>query len=143
MTAARARVLAASVLSLAVLAGVFGGVLLDRTVLLPRAFGGMRRGARPPGMQKAVLSRLTSELALTPDQRARVDTLMRHNERVFDAARATIQPRMDSIITAARVGMDSILTPEQREKLEALRNRNAFGPPLPPWSGGAMNPPPV
>jgi hypothetical protein len=68
---------------------------------------------------------------------------MRHQERVFDSARTTIQPRMDSIIASARVGMDSILTPEQREKLDALRNRNAFGPPLPPWSGGTMNPPPL
>jgi len=86
------------------------------------------------------------ELDLTPDQQRRVDSIMSRQMADFRRIRAEMQPRFDSLLSQAQAGLDSVLTPAQREKLRTLRAREAFGPrdsfggrdfrPPPPRGGG-------
>jgi len=72
--------------------------------------------------------RFARELGLTPDQQRRVDSIMSRQMTDFRRLRAEMQPRFDSLLTQAQSGLDSVLTPAQREKLRTLRAREAFGP---------------
>jgi Spy/CpxP family protein refolding chaperone len=142
------RLLALGVLFTIAVASVAGGVLLDRYVLLPRIFGfrgmgegGMRSRTGPPpggrgrggsdrgGGRQAFHERLAEELSLTPSQRSRMDSLMDRQERALRAAHEAVQPRIDSIVGDTRTKLDALLTAEQRQKLDSLRARGAFGAP--------------
>jgi hypothetical protein len=105
-----------------------------RVVLFP----GSRPGFRPNEMtlrrgregrpREAMSERLARELELTPQQQHRVDSIMAQQARDFRLLRLEMQPRFDSLLARARHGLDSVLTPAQREHLESLRARDAFGP---------------
>jgi hypothetical protein len=126
------------VLILAALSGGIVGVAVDRLLLLPHMFHGWhgerhpRQG--PPGGD--VRRRIGKELGLTPGQQSRVDSIMDREMRGVRAVRATVQPRLDSILAQTRRSLDSVLTPEQRKKAEEMRRRH----PRPPRFGGG--PPP-
>jgi hypothetical protein len=121
-----ARVLAIVVLLTIGLAGMAGGVALDRYVILPRRFG-VRPPAEPRGVlfaprgRQAFQERLTQYLDLSAEQRTQFDSLMNREERELHAARAIAQPRIDSIVSETRREVDAILSPAQREKLHKLR----------------------
>ena len=129
-----ARVLAVVVLLTIGLAGVAGGVALDRYYILPH-----RYGMRPPqdgrsfvfgaprGGRGVFIDRLNHYLELTPAQRTRFDSLMDRQEHELRQARAVAQPHIDSIVSETRREIDSILTPAQREKLNRLREEG-LGP---------------
>lgn len=139
------RLLALGVLVTIAIASVAGGVLLDRYVLLPRIFG--VRGGPPGGPRlaggrdrdghragpergrQAFHDRLAEELGLTTPQRAQMDSLMDEQERALRAAHEVVQPRIDSIVSDTRKKLDALLSAEQRQKLDSLRARGAFGPP--------------
>jgi Spy/CpxP family protein refolding chaperone len=127
-----ARVLALVVLLTIGLAGLAGGVALDRYVILPRRFGirppsDIRAPFFGPRGRQAFADRLHQYLELTPDQRTRFDSLMDREERELRAARSVAQPRIDSIVSETRREVDAILTPAQREKLHKLRE-DELGP---------------
>ena len=85
---------------------------------------GMREGRRGgEGMRE----RLARALDLTPDQQRRVDSIMTQQTRDFRRIRAEMQPRFDSLLQRAQAGLDSVLTPAQRARLQSLRAREAFG----------------
>ena len=72
------RLLAVGVLVIVALAGIIGGVTLDRTVLRPRGWesrGGPARGERgAPARRPSAM--LGAELKLTAEQAVRIDTLI-------------------------------------------------------------------
>jgi Spy/CpxP family protein refolding chaperone len=72
--------------------------------------------------------RFARELDLTPEQARRVDSIMAQQMMEFRRIRSEMQPRFDSLLAHAQARLDSVLTPAQREKLESLRAREAFGP---------------
>lgn len=129
------RLIAALVLIIVAFVGVAGGVALDRGVLLHRrhaGFGG--RGSRELGANGGVRrmrDQLADTLGLSATQRQRFDSLMDRQLAEFRAVREKVQPQMDSIFEATRRAVDSLLTPEQRQKLERMRQARAFGPPFP------------
>jgi Spy/CpxP family protein refolding chaperone len=85
---------------------------------------GMREGRRGgDGMRE----RLARELDLTPDQQRRVDSIMTQQTRDFRRIREEMQPRFDALLQRAQTGLDSVLTPAQRARLQSLRARQAFG----------------
>lgn len=102
------------------------------------SFGGPRSGFSPNGMgahrgrdvrpRDAMRDRFARELDLTPDQQRRIDSIMAQQARDFRRLRAEMQPRFDSLLSRAQHDLDSVLTPAQRERLEQLRERDAFGP---------------
>lgn len=119
------RLLAVGVLLVVAIAGVIGGVALDRAVLRPRAWqgrSGFMRGERREGPRRPS-AMLGAELKLSEDQAVRIDTLIERQMRGFRAIRQTTQPAIDSLMAQTRRAMDSILTPTQRALLDSARAR--------------------
>jgi hypothetical protein len=66
-------------------------------------------------------------LSLSPVQAARIDTILTREYRVMESITAPLRPRMDSLYSATRSAIDSVLTPEQRTKRAQLfRSRGGF-----------------
>lgn len=120
---------AALVLLLVGIAGLLAGVAIDRAVLLPRAHA-MRMEAHRSGQHREHPRRrmqfrdnLDRQLDLTPEQRVRIDSLMDAQLDALDEIRDETQPRIESVIAATRRRVDSVLTPEQRERAAELGER--------------------
>ena len=125
----RGRWVAALVLLLVALAGVLAGVALDRTVLLPRDIAerqdgmpGMRR-REMPARQGEFRERFARALGLTDAQRVVIDSLMDHQLQELRRVRGESQPAVESAIRRTRRAIDSVLTPEQRERAAELIER--------------------
>ena len=139
------------VLVIAVLAGGIGGVAADRLILLPQMHRGPWHGPGGPHggppRDREFRDRFAREVGLTPDQKTRIDSIMDQQGRELRAVRGQVQPQLDSIITRTRRALDSVLTPEQRKKAEAIRKRHPPPPGPPPGEfpggpGGPEGPPP-
>jgi Spy/CpxP family protein refolding chaperone len=142
----RGRLLALLVLMVAVLAGGVGGIALDRSILLPRMHGGLHDPGKPhrgPPRDHDFRDRFAREVGLTPEQQTRIDSIMDRQGRELRAVRGRVQPQLDSIIARTRQAFDSVLTPEQRQKAEAIRKRHPPPPGPPPgeFFGGPQGPP--
>ena len=113
------RTLAALVLVLAVVAGGLAGLALDRLVLLPHAFG---RPARPD--HASFRDRFAQAVGLTAAQQERVDSITTRRFGELRAIREQVRPRVDSVLARMRSEIDSVLTPEQRQRASELRARD-------------------
>ena len=136
--------IALAILAIAI-ASALGGIAVDRS-MHAHGFGGWTRGGGRGGMggpfgrapsdsaRKHMRERMAKELELTPAQATAVDSLMTAQEPKFRALREKLAPAMDSLVTETQVGMDRILTPAQREKSKAMRERmrGRHGPPNAP-----------
>jgi Spy/CpxP family protein refolding chaperone len=138
----RAGVLVTLAFLATLIAGVGLGVAADRRWLHPRPFGPGRGGPPPgmfgPGPQSAereerfrgrMLDRMRKELDLTEEQARRVDSLLHAQGEELRALREEMRPRMEAFFERTRHALDSVLTPEQRDKLSRMR------PPGPPPGG--------
>lgn len=120
--------LAAALVLLAVFAlGAAAGVLADRK-LAPRPWAREERSGRvprwihrPASEHRKYWNRIHDQLGLTSEQRAAVDTLLSRRVRQLDEARHRMEPEMLRILQTTRAQIDSILTPQQRERLEEIR----------------------
>jgi Spy/CpxP family protein refolding chaperone len=91
----------------------------------------------PPsaGQREMMRARLARELSLNPEQSARIDTIMTRQFAAMEAITGPLRPRMDSLYASTRAAIDSVLTPEQREKRSRMfrergaSRRGSFGPP--------------
>jgi hypothetical protein len=124
--------------------GVAFGIALDHRVLHRRpprvAFGGDPERTRVPfmvppaipgtgpppspnaigpGPERAV-DAFARDLALSPEQRARADSILRHEFEAANAIREEMWPRMEAVMNDTRQKLDSLLTPDQRERYHAL-----------------------
>ena len=136
--------IALAIVAIAV-ASALGGIALDRSMHARRS-GGWERGGGRGGMggpfghapsdsaRKRMRDRMAKELELSPAQATAVDSLMTAQEPKFRALREKLAPAMDSLVTETQAGMDRILTPAQREKSKAMRERmrGRHGPPNAP-----------
>ncbi len=115
------RLLAVGVLVIVALAGVIGGVALDRFLLHPQRWGSRLNGgdARPEARRPS--AHLPAELKLTEQQAARIDTLFDRQMQGFRAIRKSTQPAIDSLVAQTRRAMDSVLTPAQRAVMDSTR----------------------
>ena len=98
----------------AVLVGVVLGVVGDRVTLRER----LAREWRDP---RSMRERISAELGLDADQRARFDTILDTRNRRYDSLMAPVRPVLDSVGTAARQEIQAMLTPEQRARYEDMR----------------------
>ena len=96
----------------ALLVGAILGSSADR-------FFGEDRPETPTARRQAMYD----DLQLTPTQRATMDSLLDQRHCQMSKTLATVQPRLDSIRASARVQIDRLLTPDQRQRLEARRAR--------------------
>ena len=115
--------------------GILAGFALDRAVY--RAHHDWRfhgRGGAPIWMipevqQRRHWDRISDRLHLTPEQRAAVDSILTRRARQLEDARLRIDPMMRAIMEGTRHQIDSVLTPDQRARLEQLRReRGPRGP---------------
>ena len=119
------------------LAGVFAigavlGVGLERVRdragrEIHRVRDGVPVWALPELDQRRHWARVSDQLALTRGQRASVDSILTIRARQLEAARAQVEPMMSSIMKSARSQIDSVLTPDQRAKLQEMRRQRARG----------------
>lgn len=140
------RAMAIALLAVVGLAGIGLGFAADRLALhhARDGGGGRRFGPGGPGFGgpdarrgregrdgrrggDGMRERLARALDLTPDQQRRVDSIMTQQTRDFRHIREEMQPRFDSLLQRAQAGLDSVLTPAQRARLQSLRAREAFG----------------
>lgn len=71
--------------------------------------------------RKQYLDELTAALALTPEQVRVVDSITQHRAGEFEALRRSIRPRVEAMLDTVRTEVETVLTPEQREKYRKLR----------------------
>lgn len=120
------RALAATLLIVALLAGVVAGIGIERFLILPHQMWHRPRNplhsfAGPTNEQKRRFrERLASELKLNPVQAHQVDSIMAAQETAFTALQREVRPRFEGLVRETHQKIDSILTPEQR----ALHDRH-------------------
>lgn len=134
------RAMAAVVVAVTLIAGILVGIGLDRALFRPShgpRFGPFATGRDGPNADSTRLhmrADFARQLHLTPDQQARIDTIMQRRMAVLDSIRKETGPQIRALIGATRAQIDSVLTPEQRDKFRSLQHRHSRR--FPPDSGG-------
>jgi len=121
-----ARSMAAVVVSATLIAGILVGIGLDRAFFRPPrrpAFGAFvtRHGPNADSARQVMRATLGRQLGLTPDQEARIDTIMQRRMAALDSIRKATGLEIRALIGATRAQIDTVLTPEQRDKFHALQ----------------------
>lgn len=123
----RGSLLASALIVVMLLAGMAGGVALDRWVLRPhpgrRPPAGWTRDGRfdPARVRDRAAGRLARDLALTPEQRTKMDSLMRRQQREAAAVMQSIRPRLDSVTARTQAELRAMLTAAQQQTFDSLR----------------------
>lgn len=108
MRGARARA-ALGVVALLVI-GALLGVTVDRWLHRPD------RGHGPAAaLHEAALSGMVEEIALTPEQRARVDSILRSRHEAMRSLWATIHGQLGPTLDSVHAEIEVVLTPAQQE----------------------------
>ena len=115
--------------ALLLLLGIFVGIAMDRFLFRPPSppasaplAGAPETGRRLGAAPRMFLQRLVSELDLTDEQRERVEQVFRRNLPRLRAARGD-RERFRAVRRQMREELDGVLTPQQRAKLEELKQR--------------------
>ena len=123
----RGSLLAAGLIVVMLLVGVAGGVALDRWLLRPRPgargpAAWMRDGRFDPArVRDRAAGRLARELHLTAEQRVKLDSLMRLQQRQAAELMQSIRPRLDSVTARTQAELRAVLTESQRRTFDSLR----------------------
>ena len=120
------RAMAAVVVCVTLIAGILVGIGLDRAVFRPRhggfgPFAAFRGAPNADSARIRMRAEFARQLHLTPDQQARIDTIMQRRMAVLDSIRKVTMPQIRSLIGATQAQIDSVLTPDQRDKFQSLR----------------------
>jgi hypothetical protein len=127
----RRRWLAALTLVAVALASVLTGAAVDRAymrrstrIVGDTAFHPLSSALRTPSDadRKQIRAELSTALDLTPEQERVIDSIMTSRSGQFEALRASIRPRVESLVNNMRSDVETVLTPDQREKYRKLRN---------------------
>jgi len=91
-----------------------------------RPMGGPHMGGRDGefGMRRNMVERLSAELALSPSQRTKLDSVMERQAAAFKRIREETQPKIKALVDSSRAQIDQLLTPDQRAKYAKIRERN-------------------
>jgi Spy/CpxP family protein refolding chaperone len=123
----RSGVVAGVVIVLVLLAGVAIGYFLHHAVQWrhgPPGFGvGGPPSGPPPQLKGRMLERLDRELKLTPEQHAKIDSVLTRREADLRALMTETRPRFDSIAVRTRSEIKAVLTPEQQEEFGKIVQR--------------------
>jgi hypothetical protein len=151
------RTLAAVLIVCAIAFGALSGIVFDRLVLLPRAgyagevtpvadtmahqtserrgqHHGMPAGGRPSS--ERYLLHLETELGLTGDQRERVARILSDQQELVMEITRESRPRIRAVADDTRAAIQEVLTPEQWERFQEIRqNRERRGGGPHGWNG--------
>lgn len=122
----KSRVVAGVVIVLVFAAGVAVGFFVHGT--MPRhGFPGLAIVGPPAGPPRELkgwmLGRLDRELKLSPEQHARIDTVLTRRELDIRALMTETRPRFEAIAARTRGEIQAVLTPEQQEKFAEVTKR--------------------
>jgi len=117
------RVLAALVLIAVGALGVVAGIALDRTILRSHAGreGRVPYWARSDSDRRRYWDRISSRLHISAEQGTAIDSILAQQGRLLRDARKEVDPKMSTIMDGTKLRIDSVLTPDQRALLQALR----------------------
>jgi Spy/CpxP family protein refolding chaperone len=122
----KSRLLAGIVIVLVFLAGVAVGFFVHHA-LPRRGWAGFAVGGPPSGQRPEVkgwmLQRLDRELDLTPEQHARIDTVLTRRESDLRALMTEARPRFEAIAARTRTEIQAVLTPAQQQKFAEITRR--------------------
>ena len=110
-----------------VIASAIAGAAIDRSLLArrgpPRGGDGGRRAfqEQEDHRRTAMLDRMTKELALTPVQRAGLDSIFQRTDSSLRAIRRETQPRIQQVFERSKAEVDARLDAAQREKFAKMR----------------------
>jgi Spy/CpxP family protein refolding chaperone len=140
-------------------AGLSAGIVLDRRLAAPpqppalgapgppmgRGMGGPGRGPglgpagrglqglRGPGM---VANRLTRDLSLSEDQRAKVERILDERRARMEQFYGDVRARFETEQRDLRAAIRGVLTPEQQKRFDEWLRWNPLGPPPGGRGGG-------
>ena len=94
---------------------------------------------RPEGPRRAdIAERMSRELDLTPAQRTELDAVLQRNGERLEQFRTEAAGRFETLRRQLDADIAAILTPEQRKKFEAERERRERPPGFPPGPGAPV-----
>jgi len=112
-------VIAIVVVILTFVSGAAAGVLLAHFHIVGRS-----RGGRPPRLAPAMMVRhLDHALDLTPEQRAKVEEIVRRHHQRIESLTESVRPQVRQELDDANREIEALLTPEQRQKFEKMKMR--------------------
>jgi flagellar biosynthesis chaperone FliJ len=114
-TKREAAVLVVVVFLLGLLLGVAGDHVLGESVF---GHGNGMNSPRPTRNQ--VITQLTQELQLTPDQQSQLGVIVDDTRAKWDALYATVEPEHERIRQDGRQRIRAMLTPDQQKKYEVF-----------------------
>lgn len=127
----RNSVLAAGLVIVTLLLGMVSGVALDRWLLRPQhEFSGPPRRGGPDGgrgrfdpaqFRTQFGGQLARELALTPAQKRAVDSILGAQQEKSRAVMREMSPRLQQVAESTQAALRQVLTAEQWEKMQKLR----------------------
>jgi Spy/CpxP family protein refolding chaperone len=117
----RVRVQGLALLAIAFVAGVLGGMALERIRAThfaappPAPLGWTpARGGLPPGL---------NQLNLTPDQEQQIRAILEARRPVTDSLVQRTMPRLAAIHDSVRAQIRAVLTPQQQQQFDELERR--------------------
>jgi len=107
-----------------VIGSALAGAAVDHAIVLrnPRRFrqvpfGGTAKSAE--ARRTDMLTRLSTELALRPEQRVAIDSIMQHTDSVLREMRLEMQPRVQRVLDQSRHEIEGHLDSGQRATFAA------------------------
>lgn len=132
----RTRLAAVAILLATFVAGGLAGMAFERTRAGdPAPRPGRGGGPGPPAGVFAPGSPLVERLDLSPEQRERVEAILREDRQKARAAMQEMQPRLRARFDSTQAAVREVLTPAQREEFDRIqaerreRLRERFGRP--------------
>jgi hypothetical protein len=130
------RLRAGLVIAAVAVASGIAGAAIERTIVEHRGPRGGRGGGdrRPPSAQfeqrrrEDALDRLTTDLSLTPAQRASLDSIFQRTDSSLRAIRRDMQPRIQQVYERSRADIDARLDSAQRAKFAEKVRAHRGGP---------------
>jgi len=101
-------------------AGVLGGIFAERIFFHPRKHTPAQRGpSHPPDLEE-----MARNLGLSPDQKESIRQIFEKNDSRFKELYTDMHNRLSAIRTEIKNQIDALLTPEQKQKMEAIIARH-------------------
>ncbi len=101
-------------------AGVLGGIFAERIFFHPRHHTwGQRSPSHPPDLEE-----MARNLGLSPDQKESIRQIFERNDGKFKELYTDMHNRLSGLRSEIKSQIDAVLTPEQKQKMEAIIARH-------------------
>ena len=99
-------------------AGVRGGIFGERFLMEKRMAGRAGRPGPFPSLEK-----MAKDLGLSAEQQERIKNIFQKNEERFKELNGDLHRKLQAIREQLKAEIDSVLTPEQKKKMEEMIER--------------------